>query len=175
MRSISLYILLTVLSQNTSRSQDTLHWRPNIRISWDDFRGQPDSTSEFGAITHASINYQLSYNDTSFSTSVVCYFNRRKSWVRIRSYLGLQHEQGHFDIAALFAHKLKKRIAEYKKYYNPNTVKEDIREIFMEVMQERTEMDNEYDKETNFSRHESQQDRWLSKIREKLRVLKLVD
>ena len=175
MKSISLYLLLTILSQNTSKAQDTLHWRPNIRISWDDFQGQPDSTSEFGAITYASVNYQLSYNDTSFSVRVVCYFNRRKSWTRIRNCIGLQHEQGHFDIAALFAHKLKIRIAEYKKTYNPYTVREDIRKIFMDVMKERTKMDNEYDKETEFSRHKSQQSRWSTRIREELRLLKCVD
>ena len=72
------------------------------------------------------------------------------------------HEQGHFNIAELFARKLRKAYAVYK--FNVQTVGKDIDKLFILNKLERTEMDMEYDKETNFSRNRKEQLLWNKKI-----------
>jgi len=80
------------------------------------------------------------------------------------------HEQGHFDIAELFARKLRKAFAEYK--FNAQTVGKDIDKLFILNKQERTERDVLYDKETNHSQNKQQQVLWNKKIKSELDNLK---
>ena len=76
------------------------------------------------------------------------------------------HEQGHFDLAELFARKLRKAYAEYK--FNAQTVGKDIDNLFILNRKERTNMDILYDKETDFSRNRKQQLFWNKKIKDEL-------
>jgi predicted secreted Zn-dependent protease len=79
------------------------------------------------------------------------------------------HEQGHFDIAELFARKLRKAFVGYK--FNAQTVGKDIDHLFILNRQERTQMDMLYDKETDFSRNRKQQLLWNKKIKAELGTL----
>ena len=76
------------------------------------------------------------------------------------------HEQGHFNIAELFARKLRKAFAEYN--FNAHTVGKDIDKLFILNKQERNEMDALYDKETNRSQNGQQQVLWNKKIKSEL-------
>jgi predicted secreted Zn-dependent protease len=106
----------------------------------------------------------LSTNEGSFSTKVSCYFIKTKSWARIKnSDILLAHEQGHFDIAELFARKLRKAFAEYK--FNHQTVSSDFNFLFNTNQSERDKVDALYDKETNLSQNRDQQLLWNKKIK----------
>lgn len=153
-----------------SYSQDTIYWSPSYKLKWDDFQGKVDSNSQFGAISYPGIKYFLSANEDSFNTKVVCFFLKSKSWVRVISVTGLIHEQGHFDIAELFARKLRKSFTEYK--FNYKIVKKDIDSLFLLNKQERAKIDKLYDKETDFSRNKKQQAFWNNKIKNELDKLK---
>src|SRR5689334_19127557 len=65
--------------------QDTIQWRPDYKLTWDDFQGKPDTTLEFGAMTFAGIRYSFKSSDTSLYTKVSCYFSKKISWVYVRS------------------------------------------------------------------------------------------
>lgn len=156
MKNIFLLIFLfTVFTFNSAYSQDTINWRPNYILKWEDFQGKADSSSEFGAITYAATQYSFKSSDTSFHTKVFCYFDKRVSWVRVKSDIGLIHEQGHFNIAELFARKLRKAFKSYK--FNTVTVRQDLRTIFDRIVKERDLKDKLYDKETDFSRNKQAQ------------------
>jgi hypothetical protein len=142
---------------------DTIYWSASYKLKWEDFKGNPDSTSQFGAISYPGIKYSLSANEDSFNTKVICFFIKSKSWVRVYSSHGLTHEQGHFDIAELFARKLRKAFAEYK--FNYSTIGKDIDKLFLINKQERNKMDILYDKETDFSRNKQQQLQWNNKLK----------
>jgi hypothetical protein len=163
-------VLLFVGISNKSFSQDTIYWRPDYKLKWDDFKGKPDSSSQFGAISYPGIKYSLSANEDSFNTKVLCFFIKSKSWVRVISTTGLIHEQGHFDIAELFARRLRKAFAEYK--FNYRTIGKDINNLFLLNKQERAKMDILYDKETDFSRNKKQQMLWNNKLKTELNKLK---
>lgn len=173
MKNFALLIVLLLLvgiSKNAS-AQDTIYWSPHYKLTWDDFKAIPDSSSPYGAISYPGIKYSLSANEDSFSTKVICFFIKSRSWVKIHSTIGLTHEQGHFDITELFARKLRKAFAEYK--FNYSTVGKDIDNLFLLNKQQRHKMDILYDKETDFSRNRKQQLFWNKKIKEELDKLKI--
>lgn len=169
-----IFILFLLISFSASAfaqlQNDTIHWSPCCKLKWEDFKGKADSNSQFGAISYPGIKYSLSANEDSFNTKVFCFFIKSKSWVRVISTTGLIHEQGHFDIAELFARKLRKTFSEYK--FNYKTVGKDIDKLFLLNKQERAKADVLYDKETDFSRNKKQQAFWNKKIKTELDKLK---
>lgn len=163
--------LILIFLFNRSFAQDTIYWQPNYKLKWQDFQGIPDSSSKDGAISYPVIRYHLSANEDSFNVKVICFFIRSKSWSKFKKNdTLLMHEQGHFDIAELFARKLRKTFSEYK--FNRQTVGKDIDKIFLLNRQQRTETDMLYDKETNHSQNTRQQVLWIKKIKTELDSLK---
>ena len=78
----------------------------------------------------------------------------------------LSHEQGHFDIAEIFARKLHKEMSKYR--FNKKTYQKDLKKIYDAVTEEKTEIQNNYDRETNHSINKREQAEWLKKIKEML-------
>lgn len=164
--------LLSVLAFticSKSIAQDTIHWRAEHKLKWEDFRGKPDTSSEYKAITVADVKYILTYNNSEFNVKVTCAFEKRKSWTRSSDSIGLAHEQGHFDIAELFARKLRKAFKNY--VFNPTTIESDFNKIFIKIKSERRAYNDMYDKETNFSRSKVKQLYWNRKIMAELKKL----
>ena len=81
----------------------------------------------------------------------------------------LTHEQGHFDIAEIFARKLNKLMKEYN--FDWNTYRQDLKKIYQDVLDEKEDMQNKYDEETNHSINKEKQEEWLKKISGKLKEL----
>jgi len=170
MKKIILVALLITSSLN-SFSQDTIYWSPCYILKWEDFQGKVDSSSQFGAVSRPGIKYYLSANEDSFNVKVISFFIKSMSWSRLKSSdTLLMHEQVHFDIAELFARKLRKSFSEYK--FNYLTVGKYIDKLFLLNKQERTKIDTLYDEETNFSRNRKQQLLWNKKIKAELDKLK---
>lgn len=171
MKGFKLCFLLffTFIISHSAFSQDTIHWRSDYRLKWDDFQGIPDSSSLFKAVTVANISSVLSYNNSTFNVKISCTFEKSKSWTLSSGQILLLHEQGHFDIAELFARKLRKV---FKKYtFNAKTIEKDYNNIFTKIKMERAKMDSLYDKETNLSRNKSKQLYWNNKIKAELKKL----
>jgi hypothetical protein len=162
---------ILLLSFNKASAQDTIYWNPNYKLKWGDFQGKIDSNSKDGAVSRPGVKYHLSVKEDSFTVNVACFFIKSKSWSKFKeSDTLLMHEQGHFDIAELFARKLRKAFTEYK--FNTQTVGNDINKLFILNKEERTAMDALYDKETNHSQNRQQQLLWNIKIKAELNTLK---
>ncbi|HET8737622.1 MAG TPA: DUF922 domain-containing protein, partial [Pricia sp.] len=119
------------------------------------------------ATTATSISYSFSVverNDQRFlDIEVGCEFYPQKSWYRpeLCDALILSHEQLHFDIAELHARKFRKKLGETRFTDN---VKEEVREIYANVLKQLYVFQNKYDRETNFSRDLQQQLVWKRMI-----------
>jgi len=167
-------VIASFFSYTPSYSQvanDTIYWSPCYKLKWDDFKAKPDTLSKFGAVSNPIIKYHLVSTQKKFTINVICVFIKSKSWSIFKnSDTLLMHEQGHFDIAELFARKLRKCFSEYK--FNPVTVAKDIDQLFMINKQERAKMDSLYDKSTNLSRNGKQQMVWNELIKIELNKLK---
>jgi len=162
-RCCPLLLSLVLCFSAGSHAQDTLYWSPDTKMTWSDFRGKPVSSSPYEAITTAGIYYTLSYNRRSFRTVVYCYCLRSKSWSKDKTRQALlQHEQLHFDITGLYARKIRQAFAAYSYHYE--TVGADLKRIFMDLNDEKTRMNLQYDRETAFSANAAAQLRWQRKI-----------
>ena len=97
---------------------------------------------------------------------VVAIFNRSKSWSRDHSPSLLDHERLHFDIAELYARKIRKRIKELQRrgVNNIKTYNTAIHEVLLESNQ----ADQQYDLETLHGALSKKQREWTEKVKEEL-------
>jgi hypothetical protein len=149
-----------------SQSNHFIDWRADQKLTWDDFKEKPDAASPNAALTSSMIKYDFGYNNADgLKFHIYCQFDMEKSWGRAKTDYILSHEQGHFDIAEIFARKLNKA---FKNYSPTTTMKKDINRIYTDLMQQLQDMQAQYDRETNFSINKPQQEEWLKKIKDEL-------
>lgn len=152
--------LLLLLPAQVSKS--VIPWNQHRRLTWADFQARPDEASSNAALTSAAISFNFGYSERSLKFSISCVFDKKSSWGRIKNIYILGHEQGHFDIAELYARKLNKALSNYK--FRPKTVNKDFNGIYQRMMQEHSNVQQQYDHETDYSRDPEEQLRWLKKI-----------
>lgn len=142
---------------------DLLAWNEFYKIQWHDFRGTPDDQARGDAGAAVKITAKPFMVKKKIKYDVVALFNRNKSWARGQSPSLLAHEQLHFDIAELYARKIRKRIQELNtegvndiKTYNA---------AIHELLQESNEVDLQYDLETLHGGMSGKQAAWSAKIK----------
>jgi predicted secreted Zn-dependent protease len=109
-------------------------------------------------------------DDSKIEHQVRCFFIKSKSWKKEGvSETLLQHEQLHFDIAELFARKLRKDLSRKTSINDNNEIY--FKGIYKNVINECIAMQLQYDRETNHSRNRQFQVLWEGAIQEKLQQL----
>jgi hypothetical protein len=162
-----LLLLMPLFSSSQNRSLSAMHdemleWNPGRKLTWNDYKGNPDPLSDAAASTTTllTISYNIRSND--FSYKIESTFSTTRSWGLHKTPYILSHEQGHFDIAEIFARKLHKRMMEYR--FDRRNYEKDLKKIYQEILDEKAEMQNDYDRETNHSINKEKQVEWLKKI-----------
>lgn len=142
--------------------EELLEWKENRKLSWADYKARPDPESDAAAstTTYLLIDYYISRNN--FSYKIESRFSKSRSWGLHKTDYILAHEQGHFDIAEVYARKLNQRMHAYT--FNARSYDKDLKKIYEEVTKEKLETQNRYDRETNHSINREQQAAWLKKI-----------
>nr|WP_299066771.1 DUF922 domain-containing protein [uncultured Allomuricauda sp.] len=147
-------------------------WDSNKRLTWSDFKGKIPPAAVPAATTASGLSYKYSANlihhEVELDFEVNAYFYPNESWYKpkICDDIILSHEQLHFDIAELFARKMR---AKLKRTSFSDNVKAEIRKIYMETLKELKDFQELYDWETNFSRNTEKQLEWNKKIAEALK------
>ena len=100
---------------------------------------------------------------------VNAYFVRSKSWVKDSSQKLLEHERLHFDIAELYARKIRQAVCEItirkkKKDKKPKHYADTVQKL----LDESNAYDIRYDKETAHGLIGKEQDRWESLVKSEL-------
>src|SRR4051812_33957026 len=116
---LTAFICLTVMMGYGQQSFIT--WKENQQLQWDDFTGKINDTSKFDAECFAEVRYKYKfYSPQDFEFEVYANFDKNTSWRRkeMESEALLKHEQSHFDIAALFAEKLKNEFENFNYSMN---------------------------------------------------------
>jgi len=141
-------------------------------VTWKDFKGTPDSTSEFAAMIYSGIGMKYEFRQSGNKTIVEVrlhpYMNREKSWYKdslITDHL-LRHEQGHFDIAAIVAKELAERIR--TNHYNVANFKDEIDRLHKEYLHILWERQVSYDEQTQHGMHAEQQIAWHLELSQRL-------
>ena len=148
------------------KAEELVDWKSNRPLTWSDYKGTPNPESDAAATTTTLVGIEYHIKNNSFSYSIQCRFSKNQSWGLHKTAYILAHEQGHFDIAEIYARKLNQEMQEY--IFNRRTYEKDLRKIYNKVMQEKEDFQNRYDKETRHSINREKQFAWLDQIDELL-------
>ena len=152
--------------------EEGILWDENKRLSWADFKGKVPPAAVPAATTASGISYTYSANllhhEVKLDFEVNAYFYPNESWYKPEQCTDntLTHEQLHFDIAELFARKMRNRL---RRTSFSDDVKEEVRRIYKDILQALKDYQDQYDWETNFSRNLEKQLEWNQKIAEALK------
>jgi predicted secreted Zn-dependent protease len=149
-------------------AKETIRWGTK-EITWEDYKGRPNSAS--AAMTMSVIHIGLEYpSNLKAAITIEALLNKNTSWVRTKTPTLLLHEKSHFDIAELFARKLRKEISSI----SPKEITFE-EEVFAKHKKFCIAMDayqDKYDIETDFSRNTEKQKGWNELILRQLEELK---
>lgn len=169
---ILLLILLSILSYGSpaqAPNEETIRWSDTRKLTWDDYKAGPDARSDAAASTTTYLGIEYHMNNGQFDCKITCSFSRTKSWGRHKTDHVLAHEQGHFDIAEIFARQLNKEMKQYR--FDKNTYTTELKRIYQGIVDQKENWQNQYDEETNHSIHKEKQAAWAKKIADRLREL----
>jgi hypothetical protein len=141
---------------------DMVEWKADQPLTWNDYRGRPDPSSDAAASTTTYLTISYNISSTHFSYKIQSKFSKSRSWGLYKTPYILSHEQGHFDIAEIFARKLHQRLSEY--HFNRNSYENDLKVIYDDIIAEKKEMQEAYDEETRHSINRTKQGEWLRRI-----------
>ena len=171
--SILLTILFIVLGNNLPEEQ--LVWNEDYRLSWSDFRGEPQENADAVAITASGLSSSLTARTTptrlvDYTVTITANFYPGKSWYKPERVdeIVLAHEQLHFDITELNARKLKKKIAEYNFTLN---IKTELNRLVDAANKDLAIMQELYDSQSNYSMEIDGQKKWQVYVRNELEKL----
>ena len=159
---------LFALVQN---DDDYIKWQGNKKLTWDDFKAAPLKMGNTAAMTTTHLGFSYNVVNEKVSYKIDCQFEKNRSWGLVKNDWILKHEQGHFDIAEIFARKLYKSIGEYQ--FNKTTFQKDLDGIYKTVMNDKDKFQQQYDNETDYSRNKAKQEDWLKKIESELILHKI--
>lgn len=154
-----------------------LSWNNTIKLKWADFEGELNPNVFAYAVTSYKIdiipeNVKVDKNDNIQNyeqLTVVASFYKKQSWTVSSNIELLKHEQLHFDIAELFARKIRKRYSELKstKQKAYSTYWKEYSLLWKECR----EMQKQYDSETNHGANNEKNLNWNVKIAASLEAL----
>jgi len=177
MRKIVLFLFLVSAnfyhgySQELPESEnDTIIvWTEDRKLTWDDFQ-KKNFKGARAAQSDIGIDVRTVYQGNSnYKYIVIAYFYKRESSTETDNLNVLKHEQVHFDIAELFARKMRNRLnllsrEKFNKQKYHLTIDEVYENYFL--------FQGSYDKETKHSIEKERQKEWNIRIASELKELR---
>lgn len=158
---------------NVKNYEAEIEWTPDRKLTWDDFKGKPDTENFPNAL--AVTNSAIGFESGSFSPFkdgklfVRNMFNNYGSWVLPKGKTDnvLRHEQVHFDITEIYTRKLRKLLIDANV-----TTKSSSRAyvIFDSIKREWQDRQDDYDHETKKGFNKETQEEWEAYV--KLELIK---
>ncbi|MCH2199264.1 MAG: hypothetical protein MK081_10815 [Flavobacteriales bacterium] len=170
-------LLLIIALPASERQGDELNWEKDRRLSWEDFRTRTGPSQLYKAFSYTGMRYVVDAPDgRNISIEVTPYFVHSKSWVHHRHKIDrlLAHEQGHFDLTAIYAFKLDSILEDYEVSigeFMENRMIGRVEFLFDSVYAELQVMQDRYDAETNHSIIEGKQEEWEAYIADQIETL----
>jgi hypothetical protein len=173
-----LFFIVGVKAQGDSNNQSTLIWDSSRKLQWTDFKGHVDPNKFGSAMTSHKIeikptNVMVDENDNIQGyqkMTVEAQFFMNKSWTATSSQHILSHEQLHFDIAELYARKIRQRFEEFKTNGIASFSK--YQECYNLFWKESRNVQKRYDEETKHGQNKLKNKNWAIKIARQLDELK---
>ncbi|WP_179345245.1 DUF922 domain-containing protein [Winogradskyella ursingii] len=147
---------------NPKNYESKIEWSLDRKLTWDDFKGQPDLATYPNALALTNSGFGYESGVSMFKEGKVfvqSVFNTNYSWVipEGRNEYVLRHEQIHFDITEIYSRKLRKEL------YDANATSSDIlktKQIFDRIFNEMELRQLRYDQETQRGDKKETQEHW---------------
>lgn len=170
MQLIKFSLILLLFTSRYGMGQDKVEWSANYNLKKEDFKGVPPRTE-----TSQTIHFQLlieytfvkfPVQFTSFNSSVKCNFIPSSSWIAEgeNTAVLLRYAQINWDLRELAARKLRKLFYENKAKLTVKATDS----FYEQVIRESSEIEAEYDKDTDFGRKDDEQKLWELKAKQLL-------
>jgi hypothetical protein len=141
-------------------------------LTWDRFKGKPDNSCGYVAMTYSGIKIRYTYatrNGVTTAQVQLCpYMEENLSWYKAEGHddYTLAHEQKHFDITALvtqeFATELK------KQSFTVSNFSAALKQMHQEYLHKLAQMQAQYDEETEHGVNAERQKKWSKQLSEEL-------
>jgi len=171
----SLLIFFTLLCVGSFSNEETVTWDETSKLTWADFKAEPDAESDAVALTASGITFGYSLKTAgkriaAVSTTVEAHFYPNKSWYlkdKGNAHI-LAHEQLHFDITELYARKFRQQLAELEVNQN---IKAQMNALHNAINEAVSKTQKRYDQETMHSMNIEKQKEWEVFIGKELKAL----
>ncbi len=169
MKLIFIFLVSLFASENISSSADDIRWQPERKLTYQDFRGAVPGSTPWAATTNSSILFGYeTVNEKITRVSVYASFIPKKSWMKKKLPEVLGHEQLHFDITEIFARRF------YHQVMKENSADKDFLDsLFKSVNLDCSNLQQQYDDETNHGIIEDVQAKWKVKVDSLLNITPL--
>jgi len=178
MRKITPLVILTILFLNGTSNiiaQTVIPWSKETKLKWADFKAAPNTdilgyakTSYKIEILPSDVLVDENDNIQNYeSLTVVANFYTNHSWVFKEDNYLLIHEQLHFDIAGLYAYKMRHAFESLKK--NKIADFDSYMEVYKKLWDECRRTQKKYDKETSHGQRVKENNQWIENIANQLK------
>ena len=156
-------VVLTVNLLFSQNNSEFILWGAK-QIEWSDFKGNPDKTSKGDALTNSGIRLPFFTRNDTLIIIIQAEFYPNISWknTNVTERL-LKHEQIHFDITEYHARKFREEFSKHN-FTSFESVKSELTDMNNRHFMNFSEMQNQYDLETNHSIIDEEQTRWNKKV-----------
>ncbi|MCA0132025.1 DUF922 domain-containing protein [Winogradskyella alexanderae] len=169
-----LCFLFFLLGQNPD--EETITWNESHKLTWADFKGPINPSSDAIALTASGITFGFSISTSGskivdYDTTVEAHFYPNKSWCnkkKANQYI-LGHEQLHFDITELYARIFRQRLTKLRVNQN---IKKQLKTLHNAINSELNETQKRYDAQSVHSINTEVQHQWQTFIQVELEKLK---
>ncbi len=160
---------INIIHQNDLVLNDSvITWKDNFKLKWQDFKGEVNSNdSNVIAMTCTETIVENDGNSEKVSVVFLKYKSFKTAKVFQPKYIknALIHEQLHFDIAELFARKLRKKIKDLGSEFTEDELSIALKKIKVES----DYFQKTYDSATDFGNNLQKQKIWIFKVKTELR------
>ncbi|UFH55963.1 hypothetical protein [Spirosoma sp. KNUC1025] len=164
---------INFLDDTRITGDDTVHYNPDRKLTWADFKAEPRRGSHYAAEVFTSFAYEgkstVKDGVIILNLTAKAYMLKESSWGRpdAKNAYALNHEQRHFDIVKIIAERFKRKVqADILTLEDYNS---QMQYEFLESFREMNRLQTQYDDETNHSLNQAAQERWNQKIDAELR------
>lgn len=168
-----MFLIPLFLCLNAPDNEVTLMWRDDLKLTWNDFKGEKNRETDAVAITASGITFSYSVRKSNirivdFKANIEAHFYPNRSWVNKQladNYI-LAHEQLHFDITELHVRKFRRQVSAVKVSQNLGSV---LDKLHLDINRELATMQNQYDIESNNSINKEAQAKWIIFVAKELK------
>lgn len=153
-----------------TRTVEKISWSDSRRLTWEDFKGVPETDNPHHALTAANLAVDAKCNSNAFTYEVKCVFLPEESWSKNKKSASLLgHEQLHFDLTEVHARQLRKKLKALGT--NCSNMKGNLNTTVSSAFKEWKAEQDLFDKSCSHGLNKEEEALWAANIAQRLKEL----